>query len=149
MYRNILAQVQSIPVRHHISGLAQDCGSSSVLAVELPQSRTKPSIYMVHRIAQRGCMFALVRWNEGCCARSRYQGQTQVIASLILLDVGTCPCPWYLFLAQCYSYMGVPDHINFPGSLTRDGFIHNNGQVMPRITFTGARNKMQLYQSSC
>ena len=29
----------------HIEGLAQDCSNSSVLAVELLQSCTKPSIY--------------------------------------------------------------------------------------------------------
>ena len=29
----------------YIDGLAQDCGNSSALALELPQSCTKPSIY--------------------------------------------------------------------------------------------------------
>ena len=29
----------------HIEGLAQDCSNSSALAMELPQSCTKPSIY--------------------------------------------------------------------------------------------------------
>ena len=37
-----------------------------------------------------------------CCVRSRYQGQRQVIISHTeyLWDVITCPCPWYLILAQ-------------------------------------------------
>ena len=37
---------------------------------------------------------------EECSARSRYQGQRQVITSHILWGVIICPCPWCLLLAQ-------------------------------------------------
>ena len=33
----------------HIDGLVQDCSNSSALAMELLQSRTKPSMYLIHK----------------------------------------------------------------------------------------------------
>ena len=40
---------------------------------------------------------------EKCCARSRYQGQGQIITSHRICVI-TCPCPWHLLLVRHSPY---------------------------------------------
>ena len=76
---------------HTVVSIAKKLGTSSLVETRF-NIIIRQCVWLSQNIDQ------ILNW--GVLARSRYQGQAQVITSHSIWDVITCPCPWYLLQTQ-------------------------------------------------
>ena len=101
---------------HNIDGLAQDCSNSIANALELLQSCTKPSIYLIFPL------YPWLYWPK--------------------LDYGGYPTPWIsLKLSYCLArlpFCGVIAHLGYSTDFTKNGIV-----TCTNFNFENAKTKQK------